>query len=72
VRARVAYPLPEQPLAIHGLIAHEILSWGAKRFGPLPRSASLGTVSQLPAVGSGVWVQFDDGDPSHPEWTGVQ
>jgi uncharacterized protein involved in type VI secretion and phage assembly len=35
-------------------------------------SASLGTVSQLPEVGSGVWVQFDGGDPSHPEWTGVQ
>jgi hypothetical protein len=27
---------------------------------------------ELPAVGSGVWLQFDGGDPSHPEWTGVQ
>jgi hypothetical protein len=35
-------------------------------------AASLGTVSELPAVGSGVWVQFEGGDPSHPEWTGVQ
>ena len=35
-------------------------------------SASLGTVSDLPSVGTGVWVQFDGGDPDHPEWTGVQ
>jgi hypothetical protein len=35
-------------------------------------SASLGTVSELPAIGAGVWVQFAGGDPSHPEWTGVQ
>jgi hypothetical protein len=35
-------------------------------------SPSLGAVSELPAVGTGVWVQFDGGDPSHPEWTGVQ
>ena len=35
-------------------------------------SASLGAVSELPAVGSGVWVQFDGADLSRPEWTGVQ
>jgi hypothetical protein len=35
-------------------------------------SSSLGLVSELPVVGTGVWVQFDGGDPSHPEWTGVQ
>ncbi len=35
-------------------------------------SASLGSVSDLPAVGAGVWVQFEAGDPNHPEWTGVQ
>jgi hypothetical protein len=35
-------------------------------------AAALGTVSELPAVGSGVWVQFEGGDPSHPEWTAVQ
>jgi hypothetical protein len=35
-------------------------------------SASLGTVSELPAVGSAVWVQFDNGDPAYPQWVGVQ
>jgi hypothetical protein len=35
-------------------------------------SPSLGAVSELPSIGSGVWVQFDGGDPGHPEWTGVQ
>jgi hypothetical protein len=35
-------------------------------------SASLGPVSELPAIGTGVWVQFAGGDPSRPEWTGVQ
>jgi hypothetical protein len=35
-------------------------------------SASLGAPPEPPAVGSGVWVQFDGGDPNHPEWTGVQ
>jgi hypothetical protein len=37
-----------------------------------PASASLGPAPELPAVGTGVWLQFDGGDPSHPEWTGVQ
>jgi hypothetical protein len=35
-------------------------------------SAQLGAVSELPAVGAGVWVIFGGGDPSHPEWTGLQ
>jgi hypothetical protein len=35
-------------------------------------SASLGSAPQLPAIGTGVWVQFDGGDANHPEWTGVQ
>jgi uncharacterized protein involved in type VI secretion and phage assembly len=35
-------------------------------------AASLGTVSDPPAVGTGVWVQFEGGDPAHPEWTGLQ
>jgi hypothetical protein len=35
-------------------------------------SATLGTVSEPPAIGTGVWVQFEGGDPSHPVWTGVQ
>jgi uncharacterized protein involved in type VI secretion and phage assembly len=35
-------------------------------------STSLGTVSEPPAIGSGVWVQFDGGDPNRPEWTGIQ
>lgn len=35
-------------------------------------SPSLGSVSELPGVGAGVWVQFEGGDPSHPQWTGVQ
>jgi hypothetical protein len=35
-------------------------------------SPALGSVSELPAVGSGVWVQFEAGDPSHPQWTGVR
>lgn len=34
-------------------------------------SASLGSAPQIPAVGVEVWVQFDGGDPDHPEWTGV-
>jgi hypothetical protein len=33
---------------------------------------SLGSVSELPPVGSGVWVQFEGGDVNHPQWTGVQ
>jgi hypothetical protein len=35
-------------------------------------ASSLSSVSELPSIGTGVWVQFDGGDASHPEWTGVQ
>ena len=35
-------------------------------------SPSLGSAPEIPAVGTGVWVQFDGGDPDHAEWTGVQ
>src|SRR5262249_18775271 len=35
-------------------------------------SASLGSVSELPAVGSVVRVQFDNGDPAYPHWVGIQ
>jgi Type VI secretion system/phage-baseplate injector OB domain len=35
-------------------------------------AASLGSISEVPAIGTGVWVQFDGGDPNRPEWTGVQ
>ena len=26
--------------------------------------------SVLPKIGAGVWVEFEQGDPSHPIWTG--
>jgi hypothetical protein len=30
-----------------------------------------GTATSLPAVGQGVWVMFEGGDPSYPVWLGV-
>lgn len=30
-----------------------------------------GTVAQIPAIGHGVWVMFEGGDPSYPVWVGV-
>ena len=35
-------------------------------------SPALGSAPEIPAVGIGVWVQFDGGQADHPEWTGLQ
>jgi hypothetical protein len=35
----------------------------------LPMDAN-NTAATLPPVGSGVWVQFEAGDPSYPVWLG--
>jgi uncharacterized protein involved in type VI secretion and phage assembly len=35
-------------------------------------SPALGSAPEIPGVGTGVWVQFESGDPDHAEWTGVQ
>lgn len=32
----------------------------------LPKEAG----SALPKVGAGVWIEFEQGDPNHPIWTG--
>jgi hypothetical protein len=34
------------------------------------RSPLLGD-AELPSVGQGVWVQFENGDPSYPVWVGI-
>jgi hypothetical protein len=34
------------------------------------RSPQLGD-AELPSVGQGVWVQFENGDPSYPVWVGI-
>ena len=33
---------------------------------------ALGSAPEIPAVGSGVWVEFEGGSPDYPQWTGVQ
>lgn len=43
-----------------------ISSWAAACIPPVPRS-----LVQVPAVGSGVWVEFEGGDADYPVWTGV-
>ena len=35
-------------------------------------SAALGSSPSLPDVGTGVWVEFENGSPEHPIWTGLQ
>jgi len=40
--------------------------WAQARLPPVPT-----VLIALPAVGSTVWVQFEDGDRSRPVWTGV-
>jgi hypothetical protein len=30
----------------------------------------IGVVGSVPAVGQGVWVQFEGGDPAYPLWAG--
>ncbi|HMC38577.1 MAG TPA: phage baseplate assembly protein V [Acidimicrobiales bacterium] len=33
---------------------------------------SVGSGGEPPAVGAGVWVEFEGGDSDHPRWTGVR
>ena len=40
--------------------------WAAACLPPVPQS-----LVQLPASGSGVWVEFEEGDTSRPIWTGI-
>jgi uncharacterized protein involved in type VI secretion and phage assembly len=35
---------------------------------PLPLSDDVG--SALPAIGANVWIEFEQGDPAYPIWSG--
>lgn len=51
-------------LRVPQVLANQITgwAWGVNPAGVLPVA---------PAVGAGVWVQFEGGDPSYPVWTGL-
>jgi hypothetical protein len=48
------------------LSAHGLEGWAVACLPPVPAALVV-----MPAVGMIVWVEFEDGDPSQPVWTGV-
>ena len=51
----------------------DVLGGDRRRPGPMPASPLAGTQMGMfwcRTIGSGVWVEFEQGDPDYPIWTG--
>lgn len=59
-------PLRRGRLRVTVPVVGEAAVWAEACLPPVP----VGLLA-LPPVGSTVWVQFEDGDPSRPVWTGI-